>query len=91
MADPHASLPERLDVLVESGHFETWPQLAAQLAYEGYPAPAIARIGRDRAQRRELAARLLEIAKEIENGVDPKRSPKRMSPSLRMDALARRR
>jgi hypothetical protein len=91
MSNLHASAVDRLQVLLESGHFETWPQIAAQLAFEGYAASTIARIGRDRQRRRQIAERLLEVAQAIEEGLRPKVDCKRMSPALRMDSLARRR
>ncbi len=74
-----------------SGHFETWPELAGQLAFEGYAASIISRIGRDRAKQRALAVQLLEVAKAIEEGRLRKIDSKRMSPSMPISALARRR
>jgi hypothetical protein len=51
----------------------------------------IAAVGRDRKRRRQIATRLLEVAYAIEEGQRVKVDAKRMSPSLRMDGLARRR
>jgi hypothetical protein len=81
MADPHASVSDRLRVLVDSGHFVTWPQIAAQLAHEGYAPRLIAAVGRDRKRRRQISARLLEVAHAIEEGQRVKVDAKRMSPS----------
>lgn len=91
MDDPIASLSERLTVLIEGGQFETWSQLAGQLAQEGYAPKLIAGVGRDRRRQSQIAEQLLSAAMSIEERARKKADAKRVSPALRMDAMARRR
>lgn len=91
MADPLATALDRAFALANSGAFQVWPQIAEQLAREGYAAAAITRIGRNRTTQRELTALMLETEKA--RAQPQKRGPaKRLSPSLKPDAfMARRR
>jgi hypothetical protein len=88
--DPLISAFDRAFMLAETGNYRDWPDVAEQLAREGYRPSVISGFGRDRSLKRALVAVILKATKRLEADTGVRKSPTRMNPVLPIWALGRR-